>query len=276
MSRSRAPVRAAADGPRGAWAALVAGLLMTACASNAPMPSIPPVEPPPVTSPGPSSSGASETAPDRSPAQPSPAGPDGGTAAGVPETDPADPAGAAGERAAPEREPTGVRESDSAAEPAGTAGSPPSEALTDSERISRLNDRLKRGLSEFDGLILREQQGVRVRTQEQGVDLPESGDPRLDSEAGSSGGAEAPADGESAPGGNASSGAGNQPDTPSSPGDGQPEQPQTAANIPPDISDGSDDDVVARQIREAAMRETDPALREKLWDEYRKYKNRNR
>jgi hypothetical protein len=43
------------------------------------------------------------------------------------------------------------------------------------------------------------------------------------------------------------------------------------ANIPPDIGDGSDDDVVARQIREAALNEQDPALREKLWQEYRNY-----
>jgi hypothetical protein len=42
--------------------------------------------------------------------------------------------------------------------------------------------------------------------------------------------------------------------------------------IPPDIPDGSDDDVVARQIREAAMKETDPELRAALWEEYRKYK----
>lgn len=45
-----------------------------------------------------------------------------------------------------------------------------------------------------------------------------------------------------------------------------------ANRIPSDVGDGSDDDVVARQIREAAMNETDPALREKLWDEYRNYK----
>ncbi len=44
-----------------------------------------------------------------------------------------------------------------------------------------------------------------------------------------------------------------------------------SANVPADIPDGSDDDVVARQIREAAMKEKDPELREKLWDEYRKY-----
>lgn len=41
--------------------------------------------------------------------------------------------------------------------------------------------------------------------------------------------------------------------------------------IPEDIPDGDDDDVVARQLREAAMSEPDPELREKLWDEYRKY-----
>jgi hypothetical protein len=42
--------------------------------------------------------------------------------------------------------------------------------------------------------------------------------------------------------------------------------------VPPDVGDGSDDDVVARQLREAAMKEEDPQLREKLWDEYREYK----
>jgi len=41
---------------------------------------------------------------------------------------------------------------------------------------------------------------------------------------------------------------------------------------PKDIPDGSDDDVVARQIREAAEKEKDPVLKEKLWEEYRRYK----
>lgn len=50
----------------------------------------------------------------------------------------------------------------------------------------------------------------------------------------------------------------------------------TAGGIPEDINDGSDDDIVARQIREAAQKEQDPVLREKLWDEYRKYKNQQR
>jgi hypothetical protein len=46
---------------------------------------------------------------------------------------------------------------------------------------------------------------------------------------------------------------------------------QPAYPIPEDIPNGDDDDVVARQLREAAMSEPDPELREKLWDEYRKY-----
>ena len=50
--------------------------------------------------------------------------------------------------------------------------------------------------------------------------------------------------------------------------------PTDGAKYPPpgDIPAGNDDDVVARQLREAAMREADPEVREKLWDEYRKYK----
>lgn len=47
----------------------------------------------------------------------------------------------------------------------------------------------------------------------------------------------------------------------------------SAGTIPEDIPDGSDDDVVARQLREAAENEADPVLREKLWAEYRKYKS---
>ena len=38
----------------------------------------------------------------------------------------------------------------------------------------------------------------------------------------------------------------------------------------------SNDDVVARQIREAAEKETDPELKKKLWAEYKKYKAGNK
>ena len=41
---------------------------------------------------------------------------------------------------------------------------------------------------------------------------------------------------------------------------------------PDDIPTMVDDDIIARQIREAAIVEKDPGLRDRLWDEYRKYK----
>lgn len=36
---------------------------------------------------------------------------------------------------------------------------------------------------------------------------------------------------------------------------------------------GRDDDIVSRQLREAAERETDPAVREQLWKEYNDYRS---
>ncbi len=40
--------------------------------------------------------------------------------------------------------------------------------------------------------------------------------------------------------------------------------------------DGHDDDIVARQLREAAENETDPELKAKLWKEYEEYKRESR
>jgi hypothetical protein len=42
--------------------------------------------------------------------------------------------------------------------------------------------------------------------------------------------------------------------------------------IPEDVPSGEGDDIIARQIREAAVSEENPKLKEKLWEEYRKYK----
>ena len=51
-----------------------------------------------------------------------------------------------------------------------------------------------------------------------------------------------------------------------------PGSPEKALPTPKDVGTGNDDGVVAKSIREAAEKETNPELREKLWDEYRKYK----
>lgn len=42
--------------------------------------------------------------------------------------------------------------------------------------------------------------------------------------------------------------------------------------IPEDIPPADNDNILQKKIREAAMNETDPVKRERLWDEYRKYK----
>ena len=43
-------------------------------------------------------------------------------------------------------------------------------------------------------------------------------------------------------------------------------------SLPADIPDAKDDDIIARQLREAALQESDPELKEKLWAEYQRYK----
>lgn len=52
------------------------------------------------------------------------------------------------------------------------------------------------------------------------------------------------------------------------------DQPSTLDNgaVPEDIPSADNDSVLEAQIRKAAMEETDPEVRQRLWDEYRKYK----
>lgn len=45
------------------------------------------------------------------------------------------------------------------------------------------------------------------------------------------------------------------------------------ATLSQNIGPVADDDIVARQLREAAEKETDPILKEKLWQEYKAYKH---
>ncbi|MEH6592351.1 MAG: hypothetical protein V7746_18950 [Halioglobus sp.] len=137
--------------------------------------------------------------------------------------------------------------------------------LTHAEQVAILDAQLERGTGEFDAMILEEQaeqrRAARERAARQSTSVPD------EAATGESGGTMA--------GGGYSTGGG-MPGAalPGSGGGGASEVPQNTAKYPPpaDIPSGGDDDVVARQLREAAMRETDPAVREKLWEEYRKYK----
>ncbi len=141
---------------------------------------------------------------------------------------------------------------------------------TTDEQIASLDAELLSGLGEFDEMLLREQDRVRAAAPMTdaagGGGAGDAGTGEgLDGADGADGEAGAEAEGDS--GADASQGEGA--------GTGAQRQ-GGRRGVPPDIPDGSDDDVVARQLREAAEKETDPELKKKLWEEYRKYKQGTR
>jgi len=184
---------------------------------------------------------------------------------------------------------------------------------TDGEKIALLDAELGNSLSGFDEKLLREQQEIaaKSRASSTGNDAENrDGAPRGTAEgegenqgensAAEAEGKDGKSGGESAEG---ESGTGSASEPPgetgeqadqadqgkpgsgsdegsdqvaSAGGPGSPGSESGATNTPPDIGDGKDDDIVARQLREAAESEQDPELREKLWDEYRRYKSGTR
>ena len=174
--------------------------------------------------------------------------------------------------------------------PAGGSGEPG--AVTQGEQVVLLDGRLHEQMARFDGMLLDERAAAAARQRDSGTlgadeDEPGAGnddgsgaDPGEDS--GDGGGmAGTGDDSDTAPpltggpggrGGNVSNSAGG--GMPAMPAPTRPGEhgPVAVAAVPTDIPRGNDDDVVARQLREAAMQEPDPVLREKLWNEYRKYK----
>ncbi len=128
-----------------------------------------------------------------------------------------------------------------------------------------LDAQLEQGTAVFDDMILDEQEKQRSSArdnastaQDAARNTPAQHEPYENAVARKDGGLYGSSGGGSGGGG----GAGSAP------------MPSNTAKYPApgDIPSGADDDVVARQLREAAQREPDPAVREKLWDEYRKYK----
>jgi hypothetical protein len=139
---------------------------------------------------------------------------------------------------------------------------------TRAEQTGTLQHQLDRSIGEFDEKLLREQQRVKAATPTGGqASGNSSGQPAM---AGSGSDTAMEDAGESQAGQDVTAGQ----ETTSS---GKPRSDGSRGkpggySTPADIPDGSDDDVVARQIREAAEQETDPELRKKLWEEYRRYK----
>ena len=149
---------------------------------------------------------------------------------------------------------------------------------TPQEQIAALDSMLNAGLGEYDEKLLREQERIKAKSPNNnmgngngdggsdGEGQQGEGDSSGDSEGeGQQSGGQMGGDQQAGDAGDRESGG--PVDNSDSGGDkGQ------DTDTPNDIPDGSDDDVVARQLREAAEKETDPELKAKLWEEYRRYK----
>ena len=155
--------------------------------------------------------------------------------------------GTAGEQA-PGTRASGGMESDM-----GTGG-----PLTAAEQVAILDRQLEESTRDFDGVIYEEEQRQREAARERAAQSAQTASSEVDAtetEEAAMGGIMTTASSRGTTGGR-----------------GAPPIDGAKYPAPPDIPNGNDDDVVARQLREAAMREPDPAIREKLWAEYRKYK----
>ncbi len=160
--------------------------------------------------------------------------------------------------------------------PAGAPGQGPGAGVgqTDAERVAALDRALGDSLEGFDGAMGNEQVRVAQAGSEQrdmggtgsgsGMGDPMGGMGDFPSDAGGMGGGAQ----QGVPSQTSGPSSRNSSSTSGPPGEGA-----EGAATPPDVGDGSDDDIVARQLREAAQNEKDPELQEKLWQEYRKYKN---
>ena len=146
--------------------------------------------------------------------------------------------------------------------------------LTREEEKALLEQQMGKLISDFDGLLLQHQEKLKW---EQGVSQSNgSRDSGAFDKSGEkeTAGADVPADGVVKKPGSKDGPIQRATEPGSGPGvEKQGEMPDFKTG---DVGDGSDDDVVARQLREAAETETDPLLKKQLWEEYKKYKKSTR
>jgi hypothetical protein len=142
---------------------------------------------------------------------------------------------------------------------AGSVGEFPGES--DAERAERLGQVLDESLGDFDDVLLEEQQeiaSVGRNTEGFGGAAGGEGGVNLGEQAGDGTGSSVAVVNEAmAPR--------------ESPTAGMSDE-ELRERTPEDVPMVADDDIIARQLREAALAEEDPELRERLWEEYRKYK----
>jgi hypothetical protein len=143
----------------------------------------------------------------------------------------------------------------------GDVGRYPSE--TDAQRAERLGEKLDKSIGDFDEVLMEEQREISaVSRNTEGFGTGDESRP------GGSVGL-----GRQADGGNSTSGTIsilNPTEGRKSSVDNMSEE-EIRARLPDDIIDNVDNDIIAKQLYEAALAEDDPVLRERLWEEYRKY-----
>lgn len=137
---------------------------------------------------------------------------------------------------------------------------------TSSERLLELELALAEGLGQFDEMLLQEQQKISSRVPRSRESGSGGGDGR-GGESGSQTGQQA-GDREAGRRGGEGIATGTS---------GNPEEGGTTGTSGGTVRSNDrkkrgEDDVVARQLREAAEKEQDPELKKKLWDEYHRYK----
>jgi hypothetical protein len=164
------------------------------------------------------------------------------------------------------------------AQPSGADGP----GQTSDERRAALDKRLDDSLGSFDAELRTEQQRVaqerdtrRAASTGSATAEGQSGDKSADSSG--SGATEVPTPDADKPGGthrrgDASKRRDSSGDLKSEKASKKPDDNAGNGASAREIPDGSDDDVVARRLRQAAEQETDPELKEKLWQEYIDYK----
>ena len=162
----------------------------------------------------------------------------------------------------------GMEQANNDCDGSGGVGQYPGE--TAAERQARLEGKLEKSVGDFDEVLADEQREIStVGRNTEGFGGSTGGGSGgggvgLGKQGGSGGGS----------GGGASASSSSQGQTQSTASIDQMSEEEIKARTPDDIPDLVSEDIVAKQLREAALAEEDPALRERLWEEYRNYNRR--
>ena len=166
----------------------------------------------------------------------------------------------------------------------------PEEQVVD--EVTALDNQLDSSLAEFDEMLLKELDLIQAKSSEKLLDLAEEAsaaaqrlrDKGIEIDAGSKAktdeshkdsseeSKEAKKEKDALKAGKESSSKEGKDDTTLTDKDKSRKGAQGSQRHPKNRYDPQDDDIVARQLREAAEKESDPELKEKLWKEYEQYK----